>query len=357
MIYVNGRFLLQEQAGVNRFAYELCLAFVALGIKFTLLCPYGEIKPCYDVSRFHIIRCGLGHSHFWEQIFLPLRFLRIRGTKVLLCFTGIGPILVRDKMMTIHDLAFMVNPQWYTPFYVYLYKLLTPLAAKTSKKILTVSQFSKKEIMRLLAIKEDKIAVIYNAVSSKFKCSQASHFTVTSKEKYILAVSSIDPRKNFQTLLKAFALIKNQDVSLYIIGGKSHVFAKLANDVCQPIPTNKIKWLGRVSDNELKEYYKDAICFIYPSLYEGFGIPPLEAMACGTPTIVSDIEPLREVCGDASLYVNPINEKDIADKIIYLINHPDLQDFLRKAGSERSLEFDWEKSANKLNSLIEYYTA
>lgn len=355
MIYVNGRFLLQNQTGVNRFAYELCRSWSKMGIHFTLCCPPGDIKECYDTSSFDIIVCGWGKSHVWEQIYLPYWFACIKGKKILVCFTGLGPLLTHTKIMTIHDLAFMVNPDWYSRSYVFLYKILTPLCALTSLKILTVSETSKQEIIQRLSIKNEKIKVIYNAVSPLFYDSNNSITKENSKKKYILAVSSIDPRKNFIRLLASLRYIKDKDVKLYVVGGQNSIYSTSINELSKNFPSERIKWLGRVSDEELKQYYTNALCFVYPSLYEGFGIPPLEAMACSTPTIVSDIAAIKEVCKDASLYVNPYDEKDIADKINQLIEDDNLQKKLISEGHKRYVEFSWQKSATLLLEEIKEY--
>ena len=244
MIYVNGRFLLQNLTGVNRFAYELCRAWAQMGIPFTLCCPPGPIKGCYDVSHFNIVVYGWGKSHVWEQLSLPLWFSRIKGEKVLVCFTGLGPLLVRKKIMTIHDLAFMANPDWYSRPYRTWYRMMTPLCASTSMKILTVSEFSKSEIMRRLSMDDEKIRVIYNAVSSRFHASESSRRNAgeVTGEKYILAVSSIDPRKNFSMLLKAFSLIEDKNIKLYIVGGQAHIYSTSIKELCDNIPTDRIKW-------------------------------------------------------------------------------------------------------------------
>lgn len=354
MIYINGRFLLQKQTGVNRFAYEICLALINQKIEFILLCPNGKINECYDVSKFTVIFCGFGKSHVWEQLSLPLCFWKMKSkNNILVNFTGIGPIIVGKKIMTIHDLAFMVNSSWYSFIYSALYKLLTPLSVSTSKKILTVSEFSKNEIVRLMSVKPNRISVIYNAVSSSFKnIGNLSSYKET-KTKYILAVSSIDPRKNFNRLLKAFSMLNDIDIKLYVIGGQNKIYSTSVEELCNGIPKDRIEWLGYVSDRKLIEYYTNASVFIYPSLYEGFGIPPLEAMSCGVPTIVSDIPPLREVCGDASLYVDPNDESDISQKIRLLLSDVDLQKKLRNGGFERCKSFDWNKSASKLVSVID----
>lgn len=350
MIYINGRFLLQEQTGVNRFAYELCKVLHQSGIFFILLCPHGEIKTCYDTAGFSIKHCGWGKSHIWEQLFLPIFFLKTRGEHLLVNFTGIGPIALKNKIMTIHDLGFMVNPKWYSSSYILLYKTLTPLSAATSLKILTVSEFSKNEIIRLLNIEKEKIAVIYNAVSSSFTKPDTN--PQEKKEKYILAVSSIDPRKNFAALLQAFSMLEDTDLKLYIIGGQNRIYSTSVEQLSAHIPSEKIKWLGRVTDAELKHYYHHALCFVYPSLYEGFGIPPLEAMATGVPVVVSDIPPIREVCGDAALYADPLNPKDIARKIALLLHDKDLQCELREKGRSRYKKFNWNQSAQALSAII-----
>lgn len=344
--------MLQEQTGVNRFAYELCKALSESGTEFELLCPHGKIKGCYDTTGFPIRHCGWGKSHLWEQVFLSIFFLKARKRHLLVNLTGIGPIAVRNKVMTIHDLGFMVNPGWYLSSYIALYKALTPLSVATSQKVLTVSEFSKREIMRLLHVKEEKISVIYNAVPSSLTRPDTEDGKTPEKERYILAVSSIDPRKNFGTLLKAFALLEDTDIKLYIVGGQNRIYTTSVKELSAGIPAERVKWLGRVSDAELAGYYRNAACFVYPSLYEGFGIPPLEAMYAGTPVVVSDISPLREVCGDAAQYANPLDAKDIAEKISLVIYDRELRDKLRAKGHIRCREFDWKRSAGSLLETI-----
>lgn len=346
MLYVNGRFLLQKQTGVNRFAYEICNAFVAMGVDFVLLCPRGDIDACYDVSKFMIVRCGWGNSHIWEQLALPLYWRGLKGDRLLLNFTSLGPVAIKQKVITIHDLAFIENPAWYSRLYVMVYKLLTPWSAATSRHILTVSDFSKGEIMRHLGVAEGKITVVYNAAARMFMEHKPE---IVKKERYILAVSSIDPRKNFGMLLKAFARLNVRGLKLFVIGGHNAVFSSLdgiSDNDC------RVTWLGRVSDDELLNYYRNATCFVYPSVYEGFGIPPLEAMACGTPVVVSDIPPHREVCGDAALFANPNDETDIANKIEQLMNDRCLCEKMTELGFERCKKFAWEKSAAKVLDIV-----
>ena len=168
----------------------------------------------------------------------------------------------------------------------------------------------------------------------------------------MLAVSSIDPRKNFQTLLAAFAYVKDPEVKLYVVGGQSRIYTTSINELNHTAFSKRVKWLGRVSDSDLLTYYANALCFIYPSLYEGFGIPPLEAMACGTPVIVSAIPPLAEVCEDAALYVDPYDAKDIAAKINDIVSNPELRESLVKRGRKRCVHYSWLVSAEKLQETF-----
>ena len=352
-LYINGRFLMQELTGVNRFAYEMCRALHNQNVDFELLCPHDKIKSCYNIDGFRIRYCGFGYSHIWEQIALPIYFNHIRGKKLLLNFTSLSPIMVRCKYMTIHDMAYRVNPSWFSKSYSLLYRFLTPLSAKTALRIITVSEFSKKEIIRWLGIDEKKISVIYNAVPNMFmEYLRESNVSLTS-ERYVLAVSSLDPRKNFINLLKAFALIDEPNLKLYVIGGENPIYRTSIASLSNSTNQKNVTWLGRVSDQELVQYYKNAEAFIYPSLYEGFGIPPLEAMACKTAVIASDIPPHREVCGDVAEYFNPRDSQNIAQKLSILIKDKAKIEKLKLLGPNQAAKFSWERSAQQLSNLIE----
>lgn len=349
-IYINGRFLTQSLTGVNRYAYELCKALNKANVKFVIICPNDLLKESYDITDFQIIKFGFGFSHFWEQLCLPLFFL-FKSNYVLINFSGLGPIFILNKIITIHDLAYLENPSWYSKIYYVIYKLLTPLSAMTSTKVLTVSSFSKNEIVKKIKIDPRKIVVVFNAVSELMRIHPSNNRNNRDvEEQYILAVSSVDPRKNFATLIKCFSLLNNLDLKLYIIGDSNRVFS--TNNLGR-LNYEKIHFLGRVSDDELKHYYTNALAFIYPSLYEGFGLPPIEAMAMGCPTIVSDISVLHEVCGDASLYVNPLDFREIALKITLLYDDISLRNELINKGYQQFQKYDWNRSAKRIISIIE----
>ena len=339
-LYINGRFLTQPMTGVERYAYNMCKAIAKLGQPFTLVCPQAPIQACYDVSGLQIVHYGRGNSHLWEQCILPFFFI---GKKdyVVLSFTGLGSILIQHKIMTIHDLSFLENPKWFSRPYYWWYKIMTPLAVRTSRHILTVSAFSKQEIRRFYPfIKEQDITVIYNATDeSLFRPLPQID---APSERFALAVSSLDPRKNFNRLIEAFSDI--QDCKLYIVGAHHRNFNHQENDTA----TQNIHYLGRISDDELVRLYNQAVCFIFPSLYEGFGLPPIEALSCGCPVLVSDIPVLHEVCGDAATYFDPYNPYAIR-KAIHQFLEGDKQ---RNKSQNLARRFSWETSARSLVSLL-----
>lgn len=348
-IYINGRFLTQPMTGVERYAYNMCKAMAEQQLSFTIICPHAPIQACYDVSGLQIVHYGRGNSHLWEQCILPFFFFGKRNY-VVLSFTGLGSILIRHKIMTIHDLSFLENPKWFSRAYYWWYKLLTPLAVRTSQHILTVSAFSKQEIRRFYPfIKAQEITVIYNATDDSL--FRPLPQVATPQERFALAVSSLDPRKNFNRLIEAFEDI--HDCKLYIVGARHRVFTQQDDHAAQQ---ENIHYLGRVSDEELVRLYNQAVCFIFPSLYEGFGLPPIEAMSCGCPVLVSDIPVLREVCGDAAIYFDPYNPNEIRKAVKQFLetSHGD-RNACDVSMSHRScphVTFSWEKSAKTLINLL-----
>ena len=348
-IYINGRFLTQPMTGVERYAYNMCKAMAEQQLSFTIICPHAPIQACYDVSGLQIVHYGRGNSHFWEQCILPFFFFGKRNY-VVLSFTGLGSILIRHKIMTIHDLSFLENPKWFSRAYYWWYKVMTPLAVRTSQHIITVSAFSKQEIRRFYTfLKEQDITVIYNATDESLFRPLPQIQAPT--ERFALAVSSLDPRKNFNRLIEAFKDI--QGCKLYIVGARHRVFTQQENKAAQQ---DNIHYLGRVTDEELVQLYNQAVCFIFPSLYEGFGLPPIEAMSCGCPVLVSDIPVLREVCGDAATYFDPYNPYDIRKVIRQFLDtsQGDRNDVTSRhhTRSNPLVTFSWEKSAKTLINLL-----
>ncbi len=340
--YINGMFLTQRKTGIQRFSHEMCRALSSMGYDITVLAPRAirsEYEPAYKVVRFGVLKGVL-----WEHFALPV-FLWKRHSPLLISFGSPGPLLYKNRIVTIHDVSFYFHPQWFSRLYGLYYRLATPLMARFSKKILTVSAFSKSEILRWLNIPDEKITVVHNAVSQSI--IKNTKDKSVPEERYILTVCSMDPRKNLAKTIKAYkrAAIE-KTIRLKAAGGGSALF-KMHNT-----PEILDVALGYVSDQELATLYNNAELFIYASLYEGFGIPPLEAMASGCPVILSDIPVFKEIFGDAAYYVNPNDEESIARGMKKVLENPGLKKTLIERGYEKTKEYSWEKSARKLGALI-----
>ncbi len=347
-IFINSRYLTQKVTGVQRYAIEISKQLKKLRPEIEFVAPKNIIhKGLAEDLNVKII--GKHTGHLWEQYDLP-KYLKKEEGPLLLNSANTAPLFYKKQIITIFDLSFLRNPRWFSKkFYVY-YKLLIPKLIKKSMRIITISEFSKKEIVDLLNTPENKIRVIHCGVSEDI-------ITLSGTElhnrygQYVLAVSSLDPRKNFKNLIHAFNKLNLKDTKLIIAGSRSEVFAnhELKNLIKE---NSNVLLTGYLSDNELSGLYKNATLFVYPSLYEGFGLPPLEAMACGCPVVVSNAASLPEVCGDAAYYVDPYDIDDIAKGIYEVLTDDKLQQELRQKGLERVKLFNWKESAEKLLSVI-----
>ncbi|MCF0125212.1 MAG: glycosyltransferase family 4 protein, partial [Clostridia bacterium] len=288
-IFINGRFLMNKPTGIERVAYELCRGLQRKGVDFSIVCSgSGKIYEEYDLSSLNVVRFGFGFSHFWEQIILPFFFL-FKRNYLLMCFSGLGPILVKNKVLTIHDLSFLVNPAWFSKSYYWFYKLLTPLSALSSIHIITVSNFSKEEILHHYTfLNKDKISVVYNA--AKIPIDKINIEKSKEEKAFFLVVASFDPRKNIEIAIEAMK--DNKDYSLTVVGNPHRAFREV--ELSQ---NENINYIGRLTFNEVVKLYAKAKALIFPSLYEGFGLPAIEAMQMGCIVIASDIPVFHEVCG------------------------------------------------------------
>ncbi|MDZ4722663.1 MAG: glycosyltransferase family 1 protein [candidate division Zixibacteria bacterium] len=348
MIYINGRFLSQPTTGVQRYATEMSRQLRQLSQEITVLTPKNVLhdKIAHELSAQKI---GFGRGYFWEQVELPLYLLKEKSP-LLINFGNIAPIGYRNSIVVIYDVSYLRYPERYSKAFSLAYKLVQPIIARRARKVVTVSEFSRKEIEELLRIDSSCIHVIPGAASDIFKPAMSGEKDV-SREQYCLAVSSLDPAKNFVRLVKAFQYPRLSDIKLIIVGAKVDIFTDERFDLNLSL-SKRIEFVGRVDDTELCRLYQKAELFVFPSYYEGFGLPPLEAMMCGCPTVVANAASIPEVCGDASLYIDPLNVEDIASGIVRLLGDLDLRAKLKAKGLERARMFNWNKSATQLLELI-----
>ena len=345
---VNCRFLSQTLTGAQRAAVELCKQIKRLEPSAVFLSPknilHKELAEMLGVKTI-----GKLTGHLWEQLDLP-RFLKKHGQPVLLNLCNMAPLLYPRNVITIHDLSPLRHPSWFSlPFRTY-YKLMLPVIVRKALKVFTDSAFSKAEFMELLGMSEDSVTVIHLAVPEDI-LQLADNSFPNKNGLYILAVSSIDPRKNFNRHVKAFLQLKLGDTKLILVGARNAVFSdtKLGSILRK---TENVVLAGYIRDDELIALYRNALCLVYPSLYEGFGLPPLEAMACKCPVVVSRTASLPEVCADAAYYVDPHNVDSIAEGIYKVATDDQLRKTLIEKGSKQVTAFSWEKSAQKLLESI-----
>jgi len=344
-IYINGRFLSQATSGVQRFATE-----VTKGLDDMI----GKVKDCpfeaviiapkdanHNIALNHIqvIRKGWTTGHAWEQFELP----RYTGGNLLLNFGNTGPILYRNQLVVIHDLATFAAPKGFSVPFLTWYRVMLPLLHMVSRRVLTMSEFSKGEMSRFFWASE-KVHVIYNGIdhldSVISDTAALAKFGLKDKKYVLSGVGTAHPNKNYGTFMKVAEILKDEDVEFVIAGypgGKA--FAK------ETSASDSARFLGRTTDEELKALYENAACFVFPSKYEGFGIPPLEAMACGCPVVASSAPSIPEICGDAALYANSERASEFANQVLKCLHTPGVRDKLADRGRLHSKYFSWRNSA------------
>ena len=342
MIVVNSRFLTQRISGVQRYAIEICkyLPKKINNHNVFFVAPKGKLINQDVLPNVNIVQIGNFKNNLWEQIDL-VKYLKKNANPLLINFGGIGPVNYQNKITFIHDLSFKYYPKHYSFLFQKAYNKFIPKSARNSKKIITVSNYVKDDIEKSYGLKN--IEVIYPAVNDTFKDLKRK------REKLIISVSSMNPRKNIKALIEAFNRIKS-DYKLVFIGGEANVYTSLHID---PTKYKNIHFTGYVSDQELIEFYNKASIFAYPSTFEGFGIPPLEAQACGCPCLVSNVTSLPEVCLSSAEYCDPFSINSIMKGLEKLINDPKRRTELGVLGVTNINRFGWRKSAKKLVGVIE----
>jgi glycosyltransferase involved in cell wall biosynthesis len=356
-VYINGRFLTQPATGVQRYALELLRAW-------DVMLEHGEIDPTYyklicvtphlrklveEFSHIPIQQVGYLHGNLWEQIELPWH---TRG-EFLFNPCNIGPIFKLNQAVTIHDASVFTVPQSYSFFFKMKYRVIQSILAQTTKVVFTVSEHSKMELQKYCRVPLNKLFVIYEGCDhiNRFQSdSSILRLNNIGDKPFILAVGSDAIHKNF-SILEEVSAILGSGLDVIIAGGEFTSWFKAAANNTKV----GIKRLGYINDGELKALYQNAAVFIFPSIYEGFGLPPLEAMTCGCPVICSQIPSLVEICGEAAIYFNPCHPGDLAEKIIRIINDKSLQEQLRRYGILQTSKFTWARTANSTWERLKDY--
>ena len=338
-IIINGRFLLHRVTGVERYAHEMVSALDELVFpgQIEIAVP-PEATEIPEWKNITVQRVGGLHNRMWEHISFPAYVKQKGGISLNLC--NVAP-LPSPGIVTVHDIKPIVHPEYYSEKFVLWYRLLLKNTFQRARMILTVSKFSAKEIRRFYRIDPQRISITPEGWQ-QFERFDYDEYALDryglEKGTYYFSMGSRDPAKNLKWVFESAR--SNPDM-VYAVSGNvnRNVFAGSEADSSEQVPEN-VKFLGYVRDEEAKTLMRDCKAFLFPSFYEGFGLPPLEALSAGCPcVVVSDIPVMHEIFGDEAVYIDPNKAEDFT---------------CRKMDAERILaRYSWKKSAKKLLRILE----
>ncbi|EKE14917.1 MAG: glycosyl transferase group 1 [uncultured bacterium] len=352
----------EKKVGVSVYALNILNYFSKIANSETSFVIYLKSQPLLylpDENEFFKYKIIKG-KFLWSQIFLPLDLYINRNIDIFFSPAHYLPRFCPvPQVVTIHDLAYFYFPEDFTKKDLWQLKNWTKSSVNKSSRIIAVSKTTKKDVIKNYQVDENKVSVVYNGYEklsdqrSKIK-DQNDISKFKNKKPYILFVGTIQPRKNLDVLIDAFDKFSktHSDFKLVIVGKKGWLFESIFAKVKTMNLENKVIFTGHVTDEELIWFYKNAFCLALPSLYEGFGIPILEAMSYDCPTIVSMTSSLPEIGGDASLYFDPKNSDDLLEKLNTLKDNVKLRKELISKGKQRIKDFSWEKCGKETLEVI-----
>jgi glycosyltransferase involved in cell wall biosynthesis len=329
--------------------------------EFVLLCR-PEDGPQLETlgENFRAVFETAGNYSVAEQLRIPLTLKRERVTLFHAPHYVLPPLVQCRSIVTIHDCIHLMFPQYLPNRFALGYaKASMAMAARRANRVLTVSETSKRDIIRFFGTPSEKIDVIYNAFDERFGRNPDEDAVMRVRERFqlqdpfVLYAGNVKPHKNLERLIEAFHLVRSGglDLKLVLIGDEISKYAALRRAVHRHQLHPYVRFLGYLPEETLAIMYRLAGVFVFPSLYEGFGLPPLEAMASGTPVVTSNVSSLPEVTGNAALLVDPYNPEAIAEAIARVITDATLSDELRRKGLARARQFSWETSVRRIRDI------
>lgn len=313
----------------------------------------------FDRENVHLVR--MPHKNSLMRLLWQLPLLRQRYGLDILHTQYVIPLFpAKGNAVTIHDILFESHPEYFTSFFVRRSRIMMRWAARKADLLFTVSEHSRQEIVNRYGIASDKIKVLHNAWDhSRFFGGDFAQSVIRSRglepNGFFLTVGRIEPRKNHSTLLRAYARLKGSPPPLVILGQRDFGYEDFEGQLSRLPPTHRVFVFSDVADDELPAFYRHAMAFVYPSLAEGFGMPPLEALASGTPVITSNLTAIPEVVGEAGLLIDPHDDEAIENALQQIWIDADLRHMLSERGLVQAEKFSWLESARILrDSYIGY---
>jgi glycosyltransferase involved in cell wall biosynthesis len=353
----------KNRVGIGEYAFELLKQFEKVrknGLKFVVYLkenPLSDMPEESDNLRYKVV----GPKKAWTQFALPLN-LYLEKNKPDVFFTPshysprFSPVRTAISIM---DLSYVHFPGLFNKDDLYQLTNWTRYSAKKASLIFTISNSSKDDIIREYEVDSKRVLVTHLGIKKGLESETKSlnmkdlqdKFGINKK--YILFVGTLQPRKNIAKLIEAFSKIKQKDVDLVIVGKKGWLYEEILAAPGKFEVSDRVRFLDFVSDEDLPSIYRNAECFVLPSLYEGFGLPVLEAMKYGCPVIASNVSSLPEAGGDAALYIDPGDINDVVQKIEKLLTDKKLREEMIEKGYNQIKKFSWEKAAKQTLEALE----
>jgi glycosyltransferase involved in cell wall biosynthesis len=332
--------------------------------EFVLLCRPDDIAALSGLGpNFRPVAEQSGNYSVGEQLRIPLALRRERVTLFHAPHYVLPPLVPCRSVVTIHDCIHLRFPQYLPNRLALGYARATmSLASRRATRILTVSESSKRDIVRFFGTAPEKIDVIPNSYDDRFGVEPGEEEVYRVRERYqlhdqfVLYAGNVKPHKNLERLIDAFDLVRKRGldhVKLVLIGDEISKYAALRRAIHRHQLHKYVRFLGYLPEDTLAVMYRLAGVFVFPSLYEGFGLPPLEAMASGTPVVTSNVSSLPEVAGDAAVLVDPYDHHAIADGIYSVLSNEPYRQELRRKGLVRASQFSWENSVRRVMDIYQ----
>jgi glycosyltransferase involved in cell wall biosynthesis len=351
----------EKKVGIGEYAFELLLEFGKLqrdDLKFRIYLKEPP-KPDMPSPTPNFSYKIIGPKMLWTRFALPLNLFFGSKPDVFFTPTHYGPRFASvPTAISIMDLSFLHFPKSFKKNDLYQLKNWTKFSARKAAKIFTISEFSKNDIIKTYGKDPKDVVVTYPGIKkSENKIKELDMNDLKKKfginASYILFVGTLQPRKNITKLIEAFSKINKNNIQLVIVGKKGWLYEDILEAPKKFGVEDKVRFLDFVENEDLFYLYKNALCFVLPSLYEGFGLPVLEAMKYGCPVLASNVSSLPEAGGDAAVYFNPMDVDDIKEKIDKVISDEKLREEMRKKGFKQVKKFSWEKTAKKTLAVLE----